>query len=89
MELREHKFYYGGEDLNFEIFSDTPCRARYCERISIPPLRIGVDVYEIVPGADTSWVVIKEISGEKRPGGFSVEKENTSLRTNPAGFPFL
>ena len=28
MDLRESKFYYAGDDLNFAGFSDYPCRAR-------------------------------------------------------------
>ena len=28
MDLRESRFYYAGQDMNFAVFSDYPCRVR-------------------------------------------------------------
>jgi non-ribosomal peptide synthetase component E (peptide arylation enzyme) len=65
MELRECKFYYAGHEMNFAVFSDDPCRARYLESIPLPIIQTKVDVYEIEPGANTQWVAIQQKDGDK------------------------
>jgi hypothetical protein len=65
MELRECKFYHAEQEMNFAIFSDDPCLIRYLQSIPLPIGPTHVDVYEVVPGAKTQWVVVKHIDGEK------------------------
>jgi len=65
MELRECKFYYGGQEMNFAVFSDGPCRARYLESIPLPIAQTRVDVYEIEPGAKTQWILVRQKDGDK------------------------
>ena len=65
MELRDFKFYYGGQEMNFAVFSDDPCRARYLESIPLPIAQTRVDVYEIEPGAKTQWILVRQNDGDK------------------------
>ncbi len=86
MELRDYKFYYGGQDMSFSVFSDDPCRARYLDSISIPFVQTRVDVYEIEPGPKTRWVLIKQKDDDKdtfrlfiRQGKKFLESQNQVL----------
>src|SRR5262245_57835583 len=65
MELRECKFYHAGQDMNFAIFSDSPCLTRYLQSIRLPLGPSHVDVYEIQPGAKTQWIVVKHVDGDE------------------------
>jgi hypothetical protein len=65
MELRDCKFYYGGQDMNFAIYSDDPCRAKYLSSIPLPIAQTRVDIYQIEPGAKTQWIVVKQRDGDK------------------------
>ncbi|MEW5977718.1 MAG: hypothetical protein AB1898_18145 [Acidobacteriota bacterium] len=65
MELRDCKFYYGGQDMNFAIYSDDPCRARYLESIPLPIAQTRVDVYEIEPGSNAQWILVRQKDGDK------------------------
>lgn len=65
MELREYKCYYGGQEMNFAIFSDDLCRARYLESILLPIGQMRVDVYEVEPGHKSQWVVVQQTDGQK------------------------
>ena len=65
MELRECKFYYGGQEMNFAVFSDDPCRTRYLESIPLPIAQTRVDVYEIEPGAKTQWIVVRQKDNDR------------------------
>src|SRR5262249_29092656 len=65
MELRDYRCYYGGQDMNFAIFSDDLCRARYLESIVLSLGQARVDVYEIEPGRKSRWVVIQQTDGSK------------------------
>jgi len=65
MELKDCKFYYGGQDMNFAVYSDDPCRAMYRTSIPLPIAQARVDVYEIEPGANTQWVVVTQRDGDK------------------------
>jgi len=66
MELRQCKFYHAGQEMNFAIFSDDPCRIRYLHSIPLPIGPTQVDVYEIEPGAKTQWIIAKQVDGNKR-----------------------
>lgn len=60
MELRDCKFFYGGQEMSFSVFSHDPCRARYLDSISIPLIQARVDVYQVEPGPKTRWVLIRQ-----------------------------
>jgi hypothetical protein len=60
MDLRESKFYYAGDDLNFAVFSDHPCHVRYLESIPLPMSQSPVSVYSIEPAVNSRWVVVQE-----------------------------
>jgi hypothetical protein len=86
MELKDCKFYYGGQDMNFAVYSDDPCRATYRESIPLPIAHTRVDVYKIEPGTKTQWVVIKQRDGDKdnlklfvRKGEKFLENESQNL----------
>jgi len=86
MELKDCKFYYGGQDMNFAVYSDDPCRAMYRTSIPLPIAQARVDVYEIEPGANTQWVVVKQRDGDKdnlklfvRKGDKFMENESQHL----------
>src|SRR5262245_39144611 len=64
MELKECKFYHSGQEMNFALFSDSPCLTRYLQSIRLPIGPTHVDVYTIEPGAKTQWVVVKHVDGE-------------------------
>ena len=65
MDLRNCKFYHGGEEMNFSVFSDSPCRTLYIESIPTPLTESKVDVYGIEPGNSTQWIVIQQKEGEE------------------------
>ncbi|PYV89846.1 MAG: hypothetical protein DMG05_12495 [Acidobacteria bacterium] len=65
MELCNHRFYLSGRQMNFAVYSDDPCRARYLKSIALPLGPDRVDVYEIAPGSKTQWVVIRQKEGDK------------------------
>ena len=65
MELQHHKFGYAGNDMNFAVFSDDPCRVSYVESIAIPIGHTQVELYGIEPGARTKWIVVKQLDGHK------------------------
>ena len=65
MELQHHKFGYAGNDMNFAVFSDDPCRVSYVESIGIPIGHTQVQLYGIEPGARTKWIVVKQLDGPK------------------------
>lgn len=65
MELQHHKFGYAGNDMNFAVFADDPCRVSYVESIAIPIGHTQVQLYGIEPGARTKWIVVKQLDGHK------------------------
>jgi hypothetical protein len=66
MDLAECRFYYAGEDMNFVIFADGACRARFLESIRLLPMAESrAYAYAIEPGANTHWVVVRQTNGEK------------------------
>jgi len=60
MDLNESKFYYAGEDMNFAVFSDCPCRVRYVESIRLPIGLAPVEIYTIEPAANGQWIVVEQ-----------------------------
>ena len=83
MDLSNCKFYHAGEEMNFSIFSDSPCRALYIDSISTPLTDTKVEIYEIHPGDNTQWVVIQQREGEVRRIRLFVRKGNEFVE-NPA-----
>jgi hypothetical protein len=87
MNLSDCKFYHGGEDMNFSVFSDYPCRTRYIESISTPLTQTPVDVYEIEPGSSTQWIVIQQKDGDERRLKFFMCKEDGFLEDQVQQIP--
>jgi hypothetical protein len=81
MELRDFRFYYGGQDMNFSVYSDVPSRAIYVGSISLPLAQSRVDIYELEPSAKTQWVVIKQRNGDKENLKFFVKKGDKYLES--------
>jgi hypothetical protein len=65
MELQQYKFCYAGSAMNFSVFSDCPCRISYVKSVPIPIGHTKVELYEIEPGANTQWIVVKQVDGHK------------------------
>jgi len=74
MDLKENKFYYAGEDMNFTVFSDYPCRARHVESIPLPITETPVDVYVIEPAANGEWIVVDQRNDGKSSLKFFLRK---------------
>jgi hypothetical protein len=88
MELSQCKFYYEGEVLNFAVFSDSPCRARYVERVRLLPIsRREVYVYEIEPGAESQWVVVRQTEGTKKRLKLFLRRGESFLEPEPQELP--
>ncbi len=81
MELRDCKFYYGGQDMSFSVFSNDPCRARYLDSISVPFVQTRVDVYAIEPGAETRWVLIRRKDDGKDTFRLFIRRGNRFLES--------
>ncbi len=64
MELSKWRFYCAGDEMNFSVYSDALCRARYLDSIWVHFGEARVDVYEIEPGLDSHWIVIKQRNPE-------------------------
>ena len=60
MDLNDSKFYYAGQDMNFAVFSDYPCRVRYVESIPLPIGVAPVEIYTIEPAAAGQWIVVEQ-----------------------------
>jgi hypothetical protein len=66
MELKQCRFYCCGDEMNFSVYSDAVCRARYLESIPVPFGEARVDVYEIQPGADSHWIVVRQKTAKEQ-----------------------
>jgi hypothetical protein len=77
MDLEESRFYYAGQDMNFTIFSDSPCRVKHLESIPLPMGQNPVDVYAIEPGANSQWVVVQQTEQGKSRLKFFVREGGT------------
>jgi hypothetical protein len=65
MELQQYKFCYAGNDMNFAVFSDNPCHISYVKSVPIPIGHTKVELYQIEPGANTKWIVVKQVDGSQ------------------------
>ena len=74
MELRNYKFYCSGQDMSFSIFLKDLCRTKYSDNIDIPFVQLRVDVYEIEPGPQAQWILIKQKDGSKEEMRLFVRK---------------
>jgi hypothetical protein len=81
MDLRACKFFYSGSDLNFSVFSETSCRAKYNASVSLPLIQTAVEVYEIEPAADCQWVVVEQRDGDKRTQRIFVRQQEEFVET--------
>jgi hypothetical protein len=88
MELGECRFYYGGEQMNFVVFSDGACRTTYLETIRLLPITGSqVHAYAIEPGADSQWVVVRQTHGKKMDWRFFLRAGEKFLEHPPGEFP--
>jgi len=81
MELRDCRFYYGGQDMNFAVYSDIPCRAIYLGSIPLPFGQTRVDIYEVEPSEKAQWVIIKQRDCDKENLKFFVRKGDKILES--------
>jgi hypothetical protein len=81
MDLKESKFYYAGDDMNFAVFSDYPCRVRYVDSIRLPIDLALVEVYTIEPASNGQWVVVEQKNEGKRSLKFFF-REGEAFREN-------
>jgi hypothetical protein len=65
MKLKDCKFYYGGSDLTFAVFSNHACRALYLHSVPLPITGTHIDVYEIEPGVDSRWIAVTQTKGDQ------------------------
>jgi hypothetical protein len=80
MRLSECRFYCGGQELNFSMFSDGVCRAKHIHSIAMRLLgEVGVDVYEIVPASASHWVVVSQSNGDEMSYRWFVREDETFL----------
>jgi len=83
MDLRESRFYYAGQDMNFAVFSDYPCRVRYVESIPLPIIQTPVEVYAIEPAAHSHWIVVQQRNDGKTSLKFFVRvRDGETFREN-------
>jgi hypothetical protein len=88
MELRECKFYYTGEAMSFTVYSDHPCRARYRDSIRMLPISpTQVQVYELEPGAESRWVVVRQTEGKSKRLQLFLRSGERFLQQEAAGLP--
>src|SRR6516164_4408708 len=77
MDLKQSRFYYTGEALNFAVFSDHACRVNYVESIRLPIGRAEVEVYMIEPGADSQWIVVQQRNDGQSSFRFFIREKGT------------
>jgi hypothetical protein len=77
MDLKQSRFYYAGEALNFAVFSDHACRVKYVESIRLPIGRAQVEVYTIEPNADSQWIAVQQRTDGKSSLRFFVREKGT------------
>jgi hypothetical protein len=83
MVLSNCKFYRAGEKMNFSIFADKPCQARYIDSVSTPLTNTKLEVYAIHPSYDTQWLVIQQREGKVQRIRLFVRKGSEFVE-NPA-----
>src|SRR5262245_24395739 len=87
MHLRESKFYYAGEAMNFVVFSDYPYRVKYVESIRLPIGAAQVEVYTIEPGVDSQWIVVQQRNDGESTLRFFVRKGETFRESQSNDLP--
>mgnify|MGYP001169182122 CR=1 FL=1 len=87
MELRDCKFFYGGQEMSFSVFANDPCRAQYLDSISVPLTHSRVDVYQIEPGPKTRWIVIKQKDEDKDELRLFVRQGNRFMERQAQDLP--
>src|SRR5262245_57465845 len=87
MNLKESKFYYAGEALNFVVFSDYPYRVKYVESIRLPIGAAPVEVYIIEPGVGSQWIVVQQRNDGKSCLRFFVRKGETFCESQSNDLP--
>jgi hypothetical protein len=88
MELSQCKFYYAGDILNLVVFSDSPCRACYVDRIRLLPISAHeVYVYEIEPGTESQWVLVRQTEGTKKRLQLFLRRGESFLEPEPRELP--
>lgn len=80
MTLSDCRFYCCGNELNFSMFSNVVCRARYLDSIQMTLVGEGrVDVYAIEPAAASRWIVIRHTEGDGMVCKWFVREGDTFL----------
>jgi hypothetical protein len=88
MELGECRFYYAGEEMNFVVFSDGACRARFLESIRLLPVAENrAYAYAIEPGVNSQWVVVRQTNGNKMGWRFFLRAGEEFPEKRAAEFP--
>jgi hypothetical protein len=64
MKLNDCRLYCGDDEMQFSVFSNAVCLARYLESISLPFGDLRVDVYAIEPSSRSRWVITVQKEGE-------------------------
>jgi hypothetical protein len=83
MDLKESKFYYAGEDMNFAVLSDYPCRVRHVESIPLPITQTPVEVYVIEPAVNGEWIMVDQRNEGKSSLKFFL-REREEFRQHPS-----
>ena len=83
MDLNESKFCYAGQDMNFSVFSDYPCRVRYVDSIRLPIDLARVEIYTIEPASNGQWVVVEQKNEGKSSLKFFL-REGEVFREKPS-----
>ena len=83
MDRKETKFYYAGEEMNFAVFSDYPCRVRHVESIPLPITHTQVEVYVIGPAANGEWIMVDQRNDGESSLKFFL-REGQEFRQHPS-----
>jgi hypothetical protein len=88
MELAQARFFWSGRELQFAVFSDGVCIARFLKRIPVPFTHTEVEMYEIEPGENTHWVLVQQTDGERHRINYFAKRGKKfveeSIKTIPA-----
>jgi hypothetical protein len=88
MTLSDCRFYCCGNELNFSMFSNVVCRARYLESIQMTLVGEGrVDVYAIEPAPASRWIVVRHTEGDGMVCRWFVREGEMFLERNQADLP--
>ena len=84
MTLSDCRFYCCGNELNFSVFSNVVCRARYLDSIQMTVVGEGrVDVYAIEPAPASRWIVIRHTAGDEMVCKWFVREGEAFVERNP------